>query len=209
MNAIRITIPLMKNLAYMNDSDIINHDIKAEKILITNDSKIQIADFGLARSLNVVHSNYYFLYRIFWTKEYWIPEVLTRETFGKPVEQWGWSSSQHISLSISLKFKLNGKKKGSICIWDEWCEANGGHRKCNGKYAFFASDATATTTKRCTAFDNSGNFRPSRIFANYICETFATPDHMLKALSHKVAPNYGNHRLPKAHSFLPSSRHLQ
>src|SRR6185295_8624908 len=52
-DAIRITREAAQGLAYAHKQNIVHRDVKPENILLTEDGSTVVADFGIARALNV------------------------------------------------------------------------------------------------------------------------------------------------------------
>lgn len=76
---------LFKGLAVMHSRDVVHRDIKPENLLLNNDLKLKLCDFGFTR---VLHPNEEALTDYVATRWYRPPELLVGEDYGKPVDVW-------------------------------------------------------------------------------------------------------------------------
>lgn len=80
---------LVEGLAYMHRRGILHRDIKGSNILLSNSGSVKIADFGLARSVDLLNADALYTNRVI-TLWYRPPELLLGETkYNGSVDMWG------------------------------------------------------------------------------------------------------------------------
>lgn len=77
---------LIDSVSYIHSNSIIHRDIKPQNILVTNQLKIKLGDFGLSLLLNVPHENLSHEVVTLW---YRAPEILLQDDeYGKASDLW-------------------------------------------------------------------------------------------------------------------------
>uniref|UniRef100_A0A914ULR2 Protein kinase domain-containing protein n=1 Tax=Plectus sambesii TaxID=2011161 RepID=A0A914ULR2_9BILA len=79
-------------LSYLHTLNVVHRDVKPENLLLTNDMRVKIADFGLA--CKVLGP----LYRVCGTPTYVAPDILREQGYGLPVDVWSLGIITHVML---------------------------------------------------------------------------------------------------------------
>lgn len=81
-----ILIQVVRGLLYLKSKNILHRDMSLSNLLLTNDFKVKIADFGLATHISKPDEKHTTLCG---TPNYISPEVASRASHGLPVDVWG------------------------------------------------------------------------------------------------------------------------
>jgi serum/glucocorticoid-regulated kinase 2 len=95
-------------LEFLHSKNIIYRDLKPENLLIDADGHIKLADFGLAKELQIREENAPRTKTFCGTNEYIAPEVILGQSYGESVDWW--------SLGIVTYEMLTG--------WPPWSDEN-------------------------------------------------------------------------------------
>ena len=90
----------------MHERSVIHRDLKLENILLDNDNRIKVADFGCA-----VHSLKNRRRSFCGTVDYLAPEMLMRKCYGRAVDIWSIGVMMYEMAYGKPPFKYNSKKE--------------------------------------------------------------------------------------------------
>lgn len=100
-----ILIQIVNGLLYLKRNNIVHRDLSLSNLLLTNDFKVKIADFGLATQLTRPDEKHTTLCG---TPNYMSPEVASRATHGMPVDVWGVGCMMYTLLVGKPPFDTKG-----------------------------------------------------------------------------------------------------
>jgi serine/threonine protein kinase len=103
--AVYLMKQIMIGLKYLHSHSIIHRDLKLSNLLLTDDFKVKIADFGLAVRLNDKNGEQQTLCG---TPNYISPEVVQRQPYGLSTDIW--------SLGCMLVTMLTGCPPFEVCL---------------------------------------------------------------------------------------------
>lgn len=102
-----ILTPVVKGLVYLKAHNIVHRDMSLSNLLLTDDFKVKIADFGFAVELNHPDEKHMTLCG---TPNYISPEVASRSSHGLPADVFGLGSIMYALLVGKPPFDSNGVK---------------------------------------------------------------------------------------------------
>ncbi|XP_031631737.1 serine/threonine-protein kinase PLK4 [Contarinia nasturtii] len=102
-----ILMQVVNGLLYLKVNNILHRDMSLSNLLLTNDLKVKIADFGLATQLSRPDEKHTTLCG---TPNYISPEVASRATHGLPVDVWGLGCMMYTLLVGKPPFDTDGVK---------------------------------------------------------------------------------------------------
>lgn len=103
----RVLMQVVNGLLYLKVNNILHRDMSLSNLLLTNDLKVKIADFGLATQLTRPDEKHNTLCG---TPNYISPEVASRATHGLPVDVWGVGCMMYTLLVGKPPFDTDGVK---------------------------------------------------------------------------------------------------
>lgn len=102
-----VLMQVVNGLLYLKVNNILHRDMSLSNLLLTNDLKVKIADFGLATQLSRPDEKHTTLCG---TPNYISPEVASRATHGLPVDVWGLGCMMYTLLVGKPPFDTDGVK---------------------------------------------------------------------------------------------------
>ncbi|XP_055322215.1 serine/threonine-protein kinase PLK4 [Sitodiplosis mosellana] len=102
-----VLMQVVNGLLYLKVNNILHRDMSLSNLLLTNDLKVKIADFGLATQLSRPDEKHNTLCG---TPNYISPEVASRATHGLPVDVWGVGCMMYTLLVGKPPFDTDGVK---------------------------------------------------------------------------------------------------
>lgn len=123
-----LTIQLLKGIKYMHERKIIHRDLKPQNILVTSTGQLKIADFGLARSMDIKMPSYSPEVVTLW---YRCPELLVgQKIYNSYVDMWSVGCiifeiicnrplfvGKDVQNQIEIIMKMNDIGMGR-CLWE-------------------------------------------------------------------------------------------
>lgn len=103
----KVLMQIVNGLLYLKVNNILHRDMSLSNLLLTNDLKVKIADFGLATQLTRPDEKHNTLCG---TPNYISPEVASRATHGLPVDVWGVGCMMYTLLVGRPPFDTDGVK---------------------------------------------------------------------------------------------------
>lgn len=102
-----VLMQVVNGLLYLKSNNILHRDMSLSNLLLTNDLKVKIADFGLATQLTQADEKHTTLCG---TPNYISPEVASRAAHGLPVDVWGLGCMMYTLLVGKPPFDTDGIK---------------------------------------------------------------------------------------------------
>lgn len=99
-------------IGHLHKNGYIYRDLKPENILIDSSGHIRLADFGLAKKLNIQDEESEERTNTFWgTPEYLSPEIINHDEYSVSVDFWSFGVLMYMMLSGIHPFASNKKTK--------------------------------------------------------------------------------------------------